>query len=147
MFNVIDTISVFKYRWRFRRGPVGHWASRAGGGGFDMVHWFAIQFASDGTGTLSHSWIPGDLDDIPAGNIAFVWRAIGNRRIEIRLNSDEPWNAISYDFFVRRNEYEIAEVCLEQTGQTGFWLSPYPMAYVAHPVEERVNSPLTSGSS
>jgi hypothetical protein len=123
-----NALLVAQARWRFRRGPIGQWHSRAGGGGFDNVHGYALKFDPDGTGIL---WEWGQPEEPAAGTLPFAWRCTGRFCIEIRLEQQAEWEVVKYRVSWVETEYERYEICLEQIGQTGFWVSPYPMAYYA----------------
>lgn len=121
------------YRARFRKGPVGLWCTRLGGG-FEITHGCNVQFAPDGTG-FYYSW--GGLDEDSAAEVAFRWRSVGDRRLAVSSPEQAGEEIVEYDFLVRRNEYGIVEVCIFEPGhwgagilgEAGFWVSAYPLAH------------------
>lgn len=128
-----------RHRARFRDGPVGRWYTSLGGG-FEITHGCNIRFAPNGSGSYRY-W--GGPDEDPAGEVEFEWRPVGSRRIVVSSREEAEGRLIEYDFFARRNEYGIVEVCIFQTdhpeievsGEPGFWVSGYPLVHSA--TEER----------
>lgn len=99
-----------------------------------MTHGCEIQFAPDGTGSY-HYW--GGPDDVPDSDVEFRWQSVGDRRIAVSGSELAAEQVVEYDFFVRRNEYDINEVCIFQPkhwgielfGNAGFWVSAYPLVH------------------
>jgi hypothetical protein len=124
---------VDQYRARFLAGPVGVWYTSLGGG-FEITHGCNIRFAPNGTG--SYHWWGGPPDD-PEGKAEFVWRSVGDCCIAVSSSEEPQEQVVAFDFFVRRNEYEIIEVCIFQPdhwgvelfGEVGFWVSAHPLVH------------------
>ena len=64
----------------------------------------------------------------------FQWKSVADRAIEITYRGET--STVRYDFMIRKNEYDIAELRVFETGQephehgeTGFWLSPYSLVF------------------
>jgi hypothetical protein len=133
-----DTDVVNVLRSQFRAGPVGTWYSYLGGGA-EMTHGFSIEVRPNGTGTATYWGNPvGDWE----GRIAFTWTSIGDCAIEITYTEETTGkpisNRLSYDFFVRFNEYDMQQVCIFEIGhwgstkmnhEDGFWISAYPLVH------------------
>jgi hypothetical protein len=109
-----------EYRQRFRRAPVGEWATARGT--FDSVVSETMVFAPDGTGTLGH-------DSAFSGpkKLAFEWREKAPQVIEVRYADDadsgedgEEWDAVAYDFKLIEHDAG-SEVVIHEVGQEGFW--------------------------
>jgi hypothetical protein len=128
------------YRRRFRRGPIGFWYTRLGGG-FEMTHGTNLLFNADGTGTC---WSWDILDESPNRETVIEWRSVGDCRIEARKQGEGAWELVTYDFRLRLNEYDIPEVCIFQPdhwaakhfGDPGFWWSGYPLVHGETPKQE-----------
>lgn len=118
-----------EYRRRFRRAPVGEWATARGT--FDSLTSETIVFAPDGTGTLGYE---GMLSG--AKKAAFEWREKAPQVVEVRYADDddagddtEEWDAVAYDFKLIEHDAG-AEVVLHEVGQKGFWDVLTPLRFV-----------------
>lgn len=121
-----------RYRERFRRGPVGYWYTRLGGG-FEITHGSNFRFNADGGGTF---WYWGGPPEDPQGEVPIEWSSSGDLEIKARKAGQGDWELIAYDFLFRCNEYDISEVCIFQPNQerasdheAGFWWSVYPLVH------------------
>jgi hypothetical protein len=118
-----------EYRRRFRRAPVGEWATARGT--FDSLAGETMVFAPDGTGTLGYDGaLPG------AEKMAFEWREKAPQLVEVRYVDDEApgedgeeWDAVAYDFKLIEHDAG-AEVVIYEVGREGFWDVSTPLRFV-----------------
>jgi hypothetical protein len=118
-----------EYRRRFRRAPVGEWATARGT--FDSLTSETVVFAPDGTGTLGYD---GALSG--ERKAAFEWREKAPQVIEVRYaddedsgEGDEEWDAVAYDFKLIEHDAG-AEVVIYEVGQEGFWDVLTPLRFI-----------------
>ena len=118
-----------EYRRRFRRAPVGEWATARGT--FDSLSSETVTFSPDGTGTLGYD---GALSGAKA--LAFEWREKAPQVVEVRYaddadsgGDDEEWDSVAYDFKLIEHDAG-AEVVIYEVGQEGFWDVLAPLRFV-----------------
>jgi len=130
-FQPIDDPALLsRYREDMCRGPIGFWRTDLGGGA-EVTHGTNVLFRVDGTGAVAHWGEPDDPEERE-----FRWRAVGERQIVIE--HDASRDTVAYDFYVRRGDYNITQVCIYQIGhwatqhfgQPGFWQSLYPLVHM-----------------
>ena len=119
---------------QFARGLVGSWSSYLGGGN-DMLIGMRLFFRDDGSGMMEewgfdHHHLDPEYVSVPD----FQWRAIADQTIDITHRGET--RTVRYDFRTRKNEYDIAELRVFETGlspdehgEIGFWISPFSLVY------------------
>lgn len=127
-------MTVSEARNQFARGLVGKWSSYLGGGE-DMVIGMQLTFREDGSGKMEewgfdHFHLDPGYVSIPD----FQWRSVADYTIDITHRGET--RTVRYDFKASKNEYEIAELRVFDTGlkanergEIGFWLSPFSLVY------------------
>lgn len=119
----------------FARSLVGTWESYLGSGN-DMHLGMRMVFHADGTGTMEE-W-GNDYSPDYSFDPAFTWKCVEDFNVEFIHRGKTSF--VSYDFFVRKNEYGVAELRLVETGRepdsygdVGFWLSPFSRVHRGSP--------------
>ena len=118
-----------EYRRRFRRAPVGEWATARGT--FDSLASETVVFADDGTGKLGYDGaLSGEM------HAAFEWREKAPHVVEVRYvddedsgEDDEERDTVAYDFKLIEHDAGV-EVVIYEVGQEGFWDVLTPLRFV-----------------
>jgi hypothetical protein len=127
-------MTVAEAQKQFVSGLVGTWSSYLGGGN-DMLIGMRLTFREDGSGKMEewgfdHFHLNPEYVSVPD----FQWRLVADHTIDITHRGET--STVRYDFRACRNEYDLPELRVFDTGMTpdergevGFWLSPFSLVY------------------
>ena len=118
-------------RERFRRGPLGTWASYLGGGHDNNIG-MRVTFLEHGSGTMEEWGFDELYEPTYVSEPRFQWRTLGERKIEITHRGQA--RAVEYDFKITKNEYGVEQLRMfepgrkpDEHGEIGFWISPFSL--------------------
>jgi hypothetical protein len=120
-------------RERFRRSPIGMWASYLGAGHDNNIG-MIVTFFEDGSGAMEEWGFDQMYDPAYVSEPKFHWRNLGERKIEITHRGQV--RVVEYDFKIARDQYGLEELRMfeptakpDAYGDLGFWLSPFSLVY------------------